>query len=151
MTVNESHLAIRLLDASDHEGYVELINQFRPSSRNRAMDFEAIRCEVIGSGVVWICTEGGKVVGTVTVHVEQKFIHGGARYARIEDLFVMPGWRNRGIAGMLLNRAMQYCQDPVNCIRKVSLTCTDELVSFYERRGFSNRQNDLSVLTDEFS
>ena len=46
-----------------------------------------------------------------------------------------------GLAGMLLDEALRYCRDPVHRIRKVSLTCADELVRFYGRHGFSNRQN----------
>ena len=150
MAVAEPLFVIRSLEASDHAAYVALVDQFRPppTGFTAQMDFEAVRRDVLASGRVWVCAQGAELVGTVTVHVEQKFIHGGARYARVEDLFVAPKWRNRGLAGMLLDEALRYCRDPVNRIRKVSLTCADELAPFYERHGFSNRQNDVSLLTE---
>ena len=77
-----------------------------------------------------------------------RLVHHFSRYARVEDLFVLPEWRGLGVATALLETAERYCS--AQNIRKVSLTCSDDLVAFYERRGFSTRQNDMSVCTMKF-
>ena len=149
---------VRLLRKSDREAYVALVERFRPSDGEKDDDesgkesaslFDAAFEKVMGNGRVWVASaahtsdEGERLIGTVTVHVEQKFIHHFSRYARVEDMFVLPEWRDMGVATALLETAERYCS--AQNIRKVSLTCSDDLVGFYERRGFSTRQNDMSV------
>jgi GNAT superfamily N-acetyltransferase len=167
---------IRSLRKSDREAYVALLERFRPShshshrekNKNKNEDnddqsskesaslalFDAAFDKAMDNGHIWVASaahtsdEGERLIGTITVHVEQKFIHHFSRYARVEDLFVLPEWRGLGVATALLDTAERYCS--AQNIRKVSLTCSDDLVAFYEARGFSTRQNDLSVCTMKF-
>lgn len=147
---------VRLLRKSDREAYMALVERFRPPDREKDDDpsdkaeadvslFDAAFDKAMGNGRIWVASEAQeeRLIGTVTVHVEQKFIHHFSRYARVEDLFVLPEWRDMGVATALLETAEGYCY--AQNIRKVSLTCSDDLVGFYEGRGFSTRQNDLSI------
>lgn len=142
---------IRQLELSDiYAGYPALLNQFRPCSLHQIDkdEFDAVFHRIMDNGCIWVCEEKNtlELIGTITAHIEQKFIHNMSKYARIEDLFVLPEYRGQGIATQLLSEAVEYCKVPSHNIHKVSLTCTDELLPFYNARGFTAKLNDLSLL-----
>ena len=84
-----------------------------------------------------------KPVGMVTLLVEQKLIHGGKCVGHIEDLVVDKDHRNQGIAKKLLEHAIQIAGHN-NCY-KVILDSDKELVPFYERRGFKQKEIQMRL------
>ena len=59
---------------------------------------------------IFVYLEDNKIVGIITLLIEQKLIHNGACVAHIEDLVVDKNYLNRGIAKKLIKVNMViYC------------------------------------------
>jgi len=86
----------------------------------------------------------GRVVGTTTLVVEQKFIHGGGLVGHIEDVAVRKGYEGRGVGGSLVRAAVEMAEG-LACYKCI-LDCSDQLVGFYEKLGF--RRHDVGMRID---
>jgi len=74
------------------------------------------------------------IVGTYSVLIEPKFIHGGSYAGHIEDVAVHPDWQGRGVGKLLMRHAVAFCVT-AGCY-KVVLDCSPDLVEFYKQFGF---------------
>lgn len=88
-------------------------------------------------------TNEGKVIGTTTLLVEQKFIHGCGRVGHIEDVVVHENFRGQGIAYSLLEKAISVAKE-ARCY-KVILNCETNLVTFYEKFGFRKHEIEMRL------
>jgi len=83
---------------------------------------------------IYVAVHGERIVGTISLFIEQKFIHQGGKVCHIEDVVVSKEYRNMGIGKRLvqhgINEAKKY-----GCY-KVILQCFEEVTSFYEEIGF---------------
>jgi GNAT superfamily N-acetyltransferase len=86
----------------------------------------------------------GKIIGSITVLIEQKYINNFAKYAHIEDVFVDKEFRHMKIGSELIKEALKYCKD-IN-VFKASLNCSDTLEKFYSMNNFEKRQINMSQL-----
>jgi glucosamine-phosphate N-acetyltransferase len=89
----------------------------------------------------FVAVDGDRVVGTVSLVIEQKFIHGGGRCGHIEEVVVHPDYKSQGIARALVTHAAAEAEK-MACY-KVILSCFENLVSFYESCGF--RRHDVGM------
>jgi glucosamine-phosphate N-acetyltransferase len=89
-------------------------------------------------------TGDGRVIGTTTLVVERKFIHGGGLVGHIEDVAVRRGYQGGGVGGSLVKAAVQKAKE-LGCYKCI-LDCKDDLVEFYERQGF--RRHDVGMRID---
>ncbi len=96
--------------------------------------------------LVAIATMGpyqGKVVGTLSVVYEQRFIHRGGITARIEDFAVHPHLQRQGIGQELLGYAILHAKSLK--AYKITLIASDDNVSYYEQFGFKKSANNLRL------
>ncbi len=91
---------------------------------------------------IYIYIKDNKVVGIITLLIEQKLIHNGSCVAHIEDLVVDKEYTRQGIAKELI----QYCLSKLSsyCHYKVILNCSEELKSFYEKFGFMQKNIQMA-------
>ena len=77
---------------------------------------------------IFVYFEKDKIIGMITLLLEQKLIRGGAVVAHIEDLVVDKDYRGKGIANELIN----YCIKESSHIDtyKIILHCDIKLQSF---------------------
>jgi len=75
------------------------------------------------------------IVGSGTLIIEPKLIHGGKYVGHIEDIVVHESYRKRGIAQEILSRLQSISEDR-NCY-KIILDCTDDIMSVYKKSGFT--------------
>ena len=78
--------------------------------------------------------EDDRLVGTISLLIEQKFIHKGGRAGHIEDVAVRSDCGGRGIGQALVAHAVGKCRER-GCY-KVILDCAENLVDFYGKSGF---------------
>jgi glucosamine-phosphate N-acetyltransferase len=83
------------------------------------------------------------VVGTCSVFVEPKFIHGGSWVGHVEDVAVHPDWQGKGVGTALVRHAIAHCKS-AGCY-KVVLYCAPEVVPFYERVGFYHNGSGMRL------
>lgn len=84
--------------------------------------------------VILVAELAGRVVGTMTMLIDQKFIHNGGRVCHIEDVAVSRDVQGMGI-GTLLGRACLDYAAKAGCYKTV-LECRRDIIPFYERMGF---------------
>jgi glucosamine-phosphate N-acetyltransferase len=85
-----------------------------------------------------------RIVGTLTLFVEQKFIHHGGKVGHIEDVVVEKSFQRKGIGQALVLHATAEARK-LGCY-KVILCCFEDRVPFYEGVGF--RRHDVGMRID---
>ena len=83
----------------------------------------------------------GKIVGTTTLLIEQKFIHDGGIVGHIEDVAVDNKFQGQKIGEKIIKYVLDYARNR-GCYKTI-LDCTDEIKPFYEKIGFKNVANEL--------
>jgi phosphoacetylglucosamine mutase len=87
--------------------------------------------------------ESQKVVGSITVLIEEKLIHNFGRVAHIEDVVVDESMRGFGLGKKLLEIAESECYE---CY-KIILDCSDDNIKFYEKCGYEWKGNEMAKYT----
>ena len=82
------------------------------------------------------------IIGSGTLIVEPKIIHGGKPVGHIEDIVVHPQHRGKGIATKILEQLVQYAETK-ECY-KVILDCKEEVAIVYEKAGFTKHGLQMS-------
>jgi glucosamine-phosphate N-acetyltransferase len=85
-----------------------------------------------------------EIIGSITLLIEQKFIHDGGKSGHIEDVVTRKGYEGKGVGSALVSAALAFAREK-NCY-KVILDCSEKNVQFYEKIGF--RRNEISMRYD---
>jgi glucosamine-phosphate N-acetyltransferase len=88
--------------------------------------------------------EDGEVIGSITILIEQKFIHDGGKVGHIEDVVTRNEYEGRGVGKALVLKAIDFATKE-KCY-KVVLDCSRTNVEFYQKLGF--RQHEISMRID---
>ena len=91
---------------------------------------------------IYIYILDNKVIGIITLLIEQKLIHNGSCVAHVEDLVVDKEYTGKGIATELINFCLNKLSSDVHY--KVILNCSEELKSFYEKFGFVQKNIQMA-------
>lgn len=91
---------------------------------------------------IYIYIKDNRVVGIITLLIEQKLIHNGACVAHIEDLVVDKDYQKQGIAKKLVN----FCLNKLSSDKhyKIILNCSNELKEFYKKLGFEEKNIQMA-------
>ena len=84
-----------------------------------------------------------KVIGMITLIIEQKFIHRGKCVGHIEDFVVDEMYRGNGIGKKMLDYCKEYAKRN-NCY-KIILDCDDNMRVFYEKSGLTHKTNGMAL------
>ena len=139
-----SELIIRKIIESDLEnGFLESLDSLRQTSNLEQNSARNILKQILGNEnhVIHVAELDGKIVGSTTLLVEQKFIHEGGIVGHIEDVVVKKEFEGQGI-GMKLVLSLLDIAKKRGCYKTI-LNCEDSLKSFYERIGFKHKSNEM--------
>jgi glucosamine-phosphate N-acetyltransferase len=139
-----SDVTIREIVESDIEkGFLESLDNLRTASNLDREIATNILKKIISNPnhIIFVAEDGGKIVGSTTLLIEQKFIHEGGKVGHIEDVVVSKEFEGRGI-GMKLVRSLLEKAETMNCYKTI-LDCADKLIPFYERIGFKQESNQM--------
>jgi len=75
------------------------------------------------------------IVGTGTILIENKIIHGGKPVGHIEDIVVHPEYRNNNISQAIINKLKEYGDKCYKCY-KIILNCQENVKKVYIKAGF---------------
>ena len=75
-----------------------------------------------------------KIVGAITLIIEQKIIHDGKCCGHIEDFVVLEEYRSQGIGSLLIDYVINISKQN-NCYKCI-LDCNENLESYYKKKGF---------------
>jgi len=140
------HLEVRELEEKDLEnGFIETLDNLR----NVGLDlkrtkeiFRKIKSNPYYKIFVAI-NENGKVIGSTTLLIEQKFIHEGGLVGHIEDVVTHKDFRGMGFGKAVMQKAIDAAKD-AGCY-KVILNCSDENFPFYEKLGFRKHEREMRL------
>ena len=139
-----SDIKIRDIVESDIDiGFLESLDHLRKASNLDREIAENILKKIIENPdhIIHVAEIDGKIVGSTTLLIEQKFIHDGGKVGHIEDVVVSKEYEGRGIGIKLVTSLLQVANTK-NCYKTI-LDCKDELIPFYERIGFKQESNQM--------
>ena len=139
-----SDVKIREIVEEDIEkGFLESLDYLRNASNLDRESATDILKNVIANPdhIIQVAEIDGKIVGSTTLLIEQKFIHNAGRVGHIEDVVVSKEFEGRGIGNKLVTSLLEIANTR-NCYKTI-LDCKDELIPFYERIGFKQESNQM--------
>jgi glucosamine-phosphate N-acetyltransferase len=141
-------MEINTLVKTDFENYLDLMRQFRPIDTDITYDtFCQIYDKIFTNSEIYVARLDGKIIGSITVIYEQKFINNLAMYAHIEDVVVDTNYRKHKIGSSLLDY-VKYQAIRFQCY-KCTLSCSRELSGFYQYNDFEEKGIHMTYLIDE--
>lgn len=139
------NIIINNLEKNDYQNYLTLMNQFRPI--NNKISYELF-CELYDkiflSSEIYVARLNNKIIGSIKVFFEQKFINNCALYAHVEDVIVDEKYRHLKIGSQLLDYVKKKAVEK-NCF-KCTLVCSEEVKNFYLNNQFEKRGINMSFL-----
>ena len=139
-----SEIKIRDIVESDIDnGFLESLDSLRNASDlNKDTARDILKKIIVNPDhIIHVAEVDGKVVGSTTLLIEQKFIHKGGKVGHIEDVVVSKEFEGRGIGIKLVTSLLEVAKAK-NCYKTI-LDCKDELIPFYERIGFKQESNQM--------
>ena len=139
-----SEIKIRDIVESDIDiGFLESLDSLRNTSNLDKNTAKEILKKIIENSnhIIHVAEVDGKIVGSTTLLIEQKFIHQGGKVGHIEDVVVSKEFEGRGIGIKLVTSLLEVAKTE-NCYKTI-LDCKDELIPFYERIGFKQESNQM--------
>ena len=139
-----SELIIREIIESDLEnGFLESLDHLRQSSNLEPNSARNILKKILENEnhIIHVAELNGKIVGSTTLLIEQKFIHGGGIVGHIEDVVVNKEFQGHGI-GMKLVLSLLGVAKEKKCYKTI-LNCEDKLIPFYEKIGFKQKSIEM--------
>ena len=139
-----SDIEIRDIVETDIEnGFLESLDSLRKASDlDRESGKDILRKIIVNPDhIIHVAEINGKIVGSTTLLIEQKFIHNGGRVGHIEDVVVSKEYEGRGIGLKLVSSLLEKAK-VLNCYKTI-LDCQDKLIPFYERIGFKQESNQM--------
>ena len=139
-----SELIIRKIIESDLEnGFLESLDNLRQTSNLEQNSVKNILKKILENEnhIIHVAELNGKIVGSTTLLIEQKFIHEGGFVGHIEDVVVNKKFEGRGI-GMKLVLSLLDVAKEKKCYKTI-LNCEDKLIPFYEKIGFKQKSIEM--------
>ena len=84
-----------------------------------------------------------KIIGTITVLIENKFVHNLGKVCHIEDVVIDSNYRGLGLGKILIEKAIQISK--IHSCYKTILNCSKSNIGFYEKCGLSQNSVQMSL------
>jgi len=150
---HESGLLVRPLRSTDYDkGFLQLLGQLTEVGNISKEQY--LRCfakmKIAGGYFVVIVEDldSGKVIGSASLVMEQKFIHNCALRGRLEDVVVNNNYRGKQLGKLLVTTITQLAKR-LHCY-KLSLDCRDRLIPFYESLGYKCEPGNANAMNIRF-
>jgi glucosamine-phosphate N-acetyltransferase len=137
-------ITIRKIRKEDlRKGFLESLDSLRTASNIKKAKAEAILKKIMSNPdqLIFVAEKGGKIVGSATLIIEQKFIHNGGRVGHIEDVVVLESLHGLGIGEKIVKFVLKYAKSK-GCYKTI-LDCDDKVKPFYEKIGFKKHSNGM--------
>jgi NDP-sugar pyrophosphorylase family protein/GNAT superfamily N-acetyltransferase len=91
----------------------------------------------------FILSYDGWVIGTFSILIEPKVIHGMSAVAHIEDVVIRSQFRGHGLGRSIIDYIKDFCDNKNENIYKIILECSDDVIGFYGKNGFERVGNSM--------
>jgi glucosamine-phosphate N-acetyltransferase len=140
-------LFYRQLEIEDYnKNYFDLLSQLtiagKPDFEEYKQIYKEMHSDKLNKVFVVEDITLSKVIANINCHVEQKLIRNLGKVCHIEEFIIDSEYRNKKIGNQLLQLAVTYAKE-IKCY-KIILNCSDNVVEFYEKNGFTKSTNGMS-------
>ena len=129
----------------DYSQYITLINEFRTIglhvSREKYFELYDI---IFKNSIIFVLEIDNIIIASAKLLIDQKFIHQLSQYGHIEDVIIKKEYRGKKIGQTLIKYIVDYCKK--KGFYKLTLTCNENLIPFYEKNDFRVYENHMSQL-----
>ena len=128
-----------ILNETYYNQLIQLYNYFSKIDK-QILDFKNFKTlieKLPNNHNIYLYFENEKIVGAITLIIEQKIIHSGGKVGHIEDFVVLEGYRNKGLGTLLYNYVKNLCIQ--NKCYKMILDCDQSLENYYIKKGFKKK------------
>ena len=139
-----SKITIRKINESDlSNGFLDSLESLRSVGKlDKAKAIQILRDITKNPNhVIFVVEYDGKIVGSTTLLIEQKFIHEGGKVGHIEDVVISKQFHSKGIGVKIIQEVLEYAKTQ-GCYKTI-LDCADNLKPFYEKIGFVLHSNGM--------
>lgn len=138
-----AQVILRPLTVDDYDfGYMELLSELTEVGNIQQYEFQDQFSRMMATDAYRIIVLEdvftGKVIGTATLLIEMKFIHGCGKVGHVEDVVVSNEHRGKQY-GLKLVQHLIDLAGKEGCY-KVMLDCAETNVKFYEKSGMSKKE-----------
>lgn len=130
--INKSHITLAK----------ELNLEFNPLEKFNNNKFIEFIINIPNNINIYVLKDKDTIIGCGTLMIEKKIIHNFSNVAHIEDVFILPKFRKKGYGKILILKLNEIAVNN-NCY-KVILNCKIELIDFYLKCGFENKNIQMS-------
>lgn len=131
------------LNETNYNEIIQLYNNFSKIDK-KILDFKNFKSlieRLPQNHNIYFYLENNKIVGAITLIIEEKIIHNGGKVGHIEDFVVLEEYRNKGIGTLLYNYVKILCIQ--NKCYKMILDCNLILENYYIKKGFVKKGSYL--------
>lgn len=133
---------VKLLNKDDYKkGYFNLLSQLTVCSEPTFEDFlkqiEEINLNDLIKIIVIEHLKENKIIGSITMLIEPKFIRNLGKVCHIEDVVVDINYRSLKLGAQLLLICEEYSK-AINCY-KIILDCDEKVAGFYEKSNYKKK------------
>lgn len=131
------------------DSYLELLSELTEVSKLNTVAFLQNIQKINQMGSIIICFlenppfPGFKIVGSGTIIIEPKIIHGGKNVGHIEDVIVKKTYRGFNVSQDILDLLKEEAREK-NCY-KIILDCTEEIQRVYIKSGFQKKAIQMTL------
>jgi glucosamine-phosphate N-acetyltransferase len=138
-----------LKDGDYNRGFLQILSQLTGVGEVSQSQFLNRFAEMRAKGDYYITviedTRYNKIIGSATLVVERKFIHGCGLRAQLEDVVVNDTYRGKQL-GKLIVVTVTLLAEVLGCY-KMSLNCKDHLLKFYSSMGYVAEKGNANSMT----
>ena len=139
-----SQPTIRKLEKEDFQkGFLNSLDTLREASnisKEKALEiFNLIQSNP--NHIIVVAEINDRIVGSITLLIEPKFIHQGGFVGHIEDVVVSKEFQGNQIGEKIVKYTLELAKKH-NCYKTI-LNCSDEVKQFYEKIGFKYHSNEF--------
>lgn len=139
-----SEIIVRKIVPADLDnGFLESLDALRKTSNIDKKKAKAILEKISKNPdhMIFVASMNGKIIGSTTLLIEQKFIHDGGKVGHIEDVVVSEKHQSEGIGATIIRAVLDYAKNQ-GCYKTI-LDCDDKVMPFYEKLGFERHSNGM--------
>jgi glucosamine-phosphate N-acetyltransferase len=136
-------MQIRPLEKEDFDQFMPVINAFTRFPEHVSREQFEFWFEKMGPSIrTFVYEIDGVIYGTARAIIEPKFSNNLTMCGHVEDVAVLPRFRNQGVAHALVDHIVKFCWES-GCY-KIVLECSEALVPLYAKLGFKPKGTEMA-------
>ena len=135
---------IREINEDDYGEFLNLISKFRETYFNKKDFLYILKKMKDNNTLIYVYELNNKIIGTVKLIIETKFIFNISYVAHIEDIVVCEEYRKKNIGKNLIKHCVNIA-NKYNCY-KIICVCSHDVKNFYLKCDFEERGLFMSKL-----